>query len=134
MKDFRSAWKDLANSKAIKSSDMFMFAVLRAQNIKTEITYEGRVAAAFGMTKAAFTPISNYNKLHCSSMDDPYFNLHRTTHIWFLQNCNMWNCLETEEEKELFSRLTKDVLAKFTKKVRDKEKESYNFVFVRTNL
>ena len=136
MKDFRNVFKQLANEKKLTSSDMYAYSILRAYNIKSEITYQDKVRAAAEMTRECFSPITNWNRLYCSNMGDPYYALTRKAATdFYLSNskliCQSLESIEELKEIQVFSH---DVLKAFEGAVKAKEEEDYMFVVVRTNL
>lgn len=136
MKDFRKVFKQLANEKKLTSSDMYSYAILRAYNIKSEITYQDRVRAGAEMTRECFSPITNWNKLYCNSMGNPYFALtNKAATDFSLSNSKLiCQCLESPEELKEVQIFSRAVLKAFEAVVKSKEDEDYMFVVVRTNL
>lgn len=136
MKDFRIVFKQLSQAKTLTSSDMYAYAILRAYNIKSEITYQDKVRAAVEMTRECFSPITNWNKLYCNSMGNPYFSLtNKAATDFYLSRCELIRqSLESPEELKEIQVFSHAVLRAFESTVKAKEEEDYMFVVVRTNL
>jgi uncharacterized ferredoxin-like protein len=134
MKDFKAEWKRMLSVDKERSSvDMFQYQIFKALTAKTPVSYEVRVALASIFLRRAFTPITNENKL--GNGNRPFSALRSAQWASRIQpEMKVYNdlrdCLETEEDKALYSKLCDEA----TKKLYHKLEEMYAFFFVRRDL
>lgn len=127
MKDFRKEFKNLVHNNLDTAQEYVSLAIMKAMTAKSN---ESKTEIALNILETMFTQITNKIKLENGM--SPYAGLKKAVNMMFSKSSKLFDCLETDWEKENFCFLVEEIQKSlFGDEIQHKK---YVYFFVRDDM